>query len=161
MLFSSWFVLGLLAYLRQAALSFHRAPAAFCEAMCAYYAAHKLPRPGRVLACIDTPLPAHASRVARLTPVVLRRAIAMNEAELKEVRAALCALEAVLGKQVIESDSERVRIRLLLAGAEELVRRKLGKRADRVERIEHLNESPGLDLNPLGELAGANWPEST
>ena len=161
MVFSSWFALGLLAYVRQAALSLHRAPAVFCEAMRAYYAARNLPSPGRVLACIDTPLPADVSKVPTLIRVVLRRSIAMSEAELKELRAALRALEAVLGKQVTESDAERVRIRLMLSGAEDLVRRKLGKRADRVDRIEHLNENLSLDLKPFGELAGANWPEST
>ena len=158
--FSISFALGLLAYLRQAALSLHRAPSAFCEAMRSYYDARNLPQPLRVVACIDATSPPKSGPIRSLFDRVSRSIVVFDEAELTKIREALRALEAVLAKQVVESDSERTRIRLSLSSAEELVRGKLGRNGDQVDKIEHLNESPGLALKPLQELVGANWPDS-
>lgn len=160
MLFSLSFALGLLAYLRQAALSLHRAPTAFCEAMRSYCEAHALPHPARVAAFIDLAAPSHESKVSKVMGSLFRSAVVFSDAELEELRVALQALETVLEKRVVESEAERIRIRLALSSAEELVRRKLGKHAGKVERIEHLNESPDLELKPLGDLVGARWPDS-
>jgi hypothetical protein len=64
MYFSISFALGLLAYLRQAALSLHRAPTS--KAMRSYYESHGLPPPARVAAHIDAPAQPRASMVANL-----------------------------------------------------------------------------------------------
>ena len=153
------FALGLLAYLRQAALSLDRAPTSFREAMRSYYDSHRLPPPARVAAHIDAPAQPRASMVANLLQRLFRNAVSLSETELREIRTALRGFETVLENQV-ESNSERVRIRLALTNAELLVHRKLGRYAGRVQMIEHLNESLYLDHKPLGELVCANWPDS-
>jgi hypothetical protein len=159
MYFSTSFALGLYAYLRQAALSLDRAPTSFREAMRSYYDSHGLPPPARVAAHIDAPAQPPASMVANLLQRLFRNAVSLNETELREIRTALRGLETVLESQVVESNYERVRIRLALSHAETLVDRKLGRYAGRIQMIEHLNENPCLDLKPLGELVGANWPD--
>ena len=159
MLLSRSFVLGLLAYLRQAALSLHRAPVSFSKAMHDYYDAHMIPGPGRVVARIDAI--AQAGKTAReLTARVSGSAITFSAEDLSAVRDALRALETALEMRAVESDTEKIRIRLLLSEAEELVRQKLGRQAGQVEKIEHLNQTSGLGLRPLGELVGSGWPES-
>lgn len=161
MMYSVSFAVGLLAYLRQAALSLHRAPSAFSEAMRSYYESHGLPHPSRVVACIDVSAQRHASSVAEFFARFSQDSVVLSAAETAEVTAALRTLETVLEKQMTDLDSERIRIRLSLSRAEDLVRRKLGRRAGEVEKVEHLNSSPGLALKPFGELAGAHWPDST
>ena len=51
--YSPDFLLGPYAYLVQAALSLHRAPAEFGEAMRTYFVDQRLPEPARVLECLD------------------------------------------------------------------------------------------------------------
>lgn len=160
MYFSTSFALGLYAYLRQAALSLDRAPTSFCEAMRSYYDSHGLPTPACVAAHLDAPAQPRASMVANLLQRLFRRAVSLNKTQLREIRTALRGLEKVLEGQVVEA-SERMRIRLALSMAESLVRRKMRRYERRVEMIEHLNEAPRFDHKPLGELVGANWPDST
>jgi hypothetical protein len=163
-LFSRSFALGLLAYLRQAALSLHRAPACSGEAMREYYDAHNIPSPARVIARIDATMEAHGTTVAKqgreLVARLLGNSITIAEDDLVAIRGSLHALKTLLQRQAVESDAERIRIRLALSGAEVLVRRRLGRYAAQVEKVNHLNETPGLGLRPLSELAGAGWPES-
>jgi hypothetical protein len=154
------FALGLLAYLRQAALSLHRAPSVFCDAMRSYYESHYLPQPISVVACIDAASQPDGGSIKTLLNRISGTVVVFDEAELKEIRGALRALEAVLANRVVECDSERTRIRLSLSSAEDLVRRKLGRKGDQVDKIEHLNESPGLSLRSLSELVGERWPNS-
>lgn len=156
MLLSRPFVRGLLAYLRQAALSLHRAPASFLEPMRDYYHAHMLPSPARVIARIDATAKPGGGLVARL----FGASVTISEEDLAAIRNSLRALHAVLEGQVVESDVEKIRIRLALSGAEELVRRRLGRHASQVDKVRHLNETCGLGLRPLNELAGPRWPES-
>lgn len=156
MLLSRSFVLGLLAYLRQAALSLHRAPGFFVAPMRDYYAARELPSPARVITHIDTTTRAGAGLVARL----FGRSIVLDDNELFTVGDSLRTLQAILDGQVVESEEEKVRLRIVLSGAEELIRRKLGRQAREVENVEHLNETPGLGLRPLSEVAGVGWPDS-
>ena len=80
---------------------------------------------------------------------------------LKSIRESLLALESLLEMRVAKSHEERIRIRLDLSDAEELVWRKLGRHARQVELVEHLNQNSRLATRPLSELAGASWPEST
>jgi hypothetical protein len=161
-LFSRSFALGLLAYLRQAALSLHRAPASFGEAMREYYDEHNIPSPARVIARIDATTEADDTTVAKRGRELVARlfgySITFGEEDLVAVRGSLRALERLL-QQEVELDAERIRIRLALSRAEELVRRRLGRRAAQVDKVRHLNETPGLGLRPLSEIAGAGWPE--
>lgn len=124
-----------------------------------YYESHGLPSPARVLIQID------ATRgVVKLGGGLMARlfgsSIAFSDEDLKAVRSALRALQTVLETRAVETDEERIRIRLQLSAAEELVRQKLGRHAAQVEKVEHLNETPGLGLRPLSELVGVGWPES-
>jgi hypothetical protein len=50
---------------------------------------------------------------------------------------------------------------LALSAAEELIRRKLGVQSKDVDKVEHLNETPGLGLKPFSEVAGVRWPDSS
>jgi hypothetical protein len=131
--------------------------------MRSYYDSHGLPPPARVAARIDAPAQPRASMVANVLQRLFRKSVSLNETQLREVRAALRGLETVLEGQVVEPDErsdERMRIRLALSVAESLVERKLGRYARRVQMIEHLYEALHLDTKPLGELVGANWPDS-
>jgi hypothetical protein len=162
-LFSRSFALGLLAYLRQAALSLHRAPASFGEAMREYYDEHNIPSPARVIARIDATTEADDTTVAKQGRKLVARlfgySITFGEEDLVAVRGSLRALETLLQRQAVELDAERTRIRLALSRAEGLVRRRLGRRAAQVDKVKHLNETSGLGLRPLSEIAGARWPE--
>lgn len=156
MLLSRSFVLGLFVYVRQAALSLDRAPASFSLPMRDYYDKHRLPSPARVTSRIDATLSMRAHVLGRL----FGSWVAFNEQELMAVRDSLHKLQAILDGHVPESNEEKVHIRLSLAAAEELIRRKLGKQSNGVEKVEHLNETPGLGLKPLSEMAGVGWPDS-
>ena len=156
MLVSRSFVVGLFVYVRQAALSLHRAPAAFLAAMRSYYETHGLPRPERVVAHIDAALSKRAGVLGRL----LGSSIAFDEKELLSVRHTLHELQTILDGRAVESDEEKVRIRLALSAVEELIRRKLGRQSGSVEKVEHLNETSGLGARPFSEVAGVGWPDS-
>jgi hypothetical protein len=124
--------------------------------MRSYYDAHRLPRPERVAAHIDAAASSRGGVLARL----LGSSIAFNEKELMAVRHSLRELQAILDGKAVESDEEKARIRLSLSATEELIRRKLGPQSRNVEKVEHLNETPGLGVRPFSEVAGLGWPES-
>jgi len=155
MLVSRSFVVGLFVYVRQAALSLHRAPEAFLAAMRSYYGTHGLPRPERVVAHIDGALSRRAGVLERL----LGSSISFDEKELMSIRHSLHELQTTLDGKAVESDEEKVRIRLALSAVEELIRRKLGRQSSRAEKIEHLNETSGLSARSFIEVVGAGWPD--
>lgn len=156
MLLSRSFVVGLFVYVRQAALSLHRAPESFLAAMRNYYDAHQCPRPEHVVARIDATVSTRADVLGRL----LGSSIPFTERELSAVRQSLHELQAILDGQAVESAEEQIRVRLALAEVEELLRRKLGRQSHEVGKVEHLNETPGLGQRPFAELAGVEWPDS-
>jgi len=158
--FSFAFALGLGAYLRQAALSLHRAPPAFSEALSSYYQANGLPHPAHVLIYIDSLSNLDTSKFQKLVGRISGAHIAFSDPELSQIKACLYTFGTVLDRKVVESYSEQNRIRMSLSDGEELVRKKLGSHVDKIERIEHLNQSAGIILKPLHELAGAHWPDS-
>jgi hypothetical protein len=121
-----------------------------------YYDAQRLPRPERVVAHIDAALSERTGVLGRL----LGSSIAFDDKELAAVRHSLHELQAILDGKAVESDEEKVRIRLALSAAEELIRRKLGRQSSSVEKVEHLSETPGLGVRPFSELAGSGWPDS-
>jgi hypothetical protein len=124
--------------------------------MRSYYDMHELPRPERVVAHIDAALSKRAGAVERL----IGSSVAFDEKELMSVRHSLPELQTILDGKAIESDEEKVRIRLTLSAVEELIGRKLGRQSNSVEKVEHLNETSGLGARPFSEMASVGWPDA-
>jgi hypothetical protein len=156
------FVLGLFAYVRQAALSLDRAPKPVGKAMCDFYEEHKLPSPAQVIENVDAIAKPHQSIprgwILALKARLHKDPIRLREEELGAVLSALRGLESVLETSIGEDDAERVQIRLALSRSEELLRRKLGRFEDEVREVEHLNAASHLCLKPLKELVDPKWP---
>jgi hypothetical protein len=150
------FAIGLFVYVRQAALSLDRAPAAFREPMCSYHHAHGLPCPQHVVARLAATLSRRAGVWARL----IGKSISLSERELLEVQDALRDLQTIINGTAVESNSEKVRIRMALSNVEFLLRNKLGRQIRGVEMVSHLNQSPHLCALSFRAAVGSGWPDS-
>jgi hypothetical protein len=119
----------------------------------------------RVIARIDALEKGQEEKRAGWSKELLARlsedSISFTGPELDQLRHSLRALASVLEGTVVESDAERLRIRLMLSRAETLVREKLPRQASRADKVEYLNATPGLGLRPLGELVGDAWPDAS
>jgi hypothetical protein len=159
------FAIGLLAYLRQADLSIHRAPGSFSAPLRAFYAERGIPAPDRVLAELEA-LEADGSAVARgrLRRLIGRLSgslISLSPRDIGVVRRSLTGLCETLKGQVEGHDPDRWRIRTTLSHAQEPLRRRLRRRDQTFAmNVEHLNQNACLSMKPLGEIAGSAWPES-
>ena len=86
--------------------------------------------------------------------------INLTEKDCRAVRDSLHNLEDVLENRLDESDAQRIRIRLSLSEAEEVVRRALDRSDVAVaEKVDHLNATSGLGVRPLREIIGPTWPK--
>jgi hypothetical protein len=154
MFLATSFAMGLFVYVRQAALSLDRAPAAFREPMCSYSHTHGLPCPQNVVARLDATL----SRRASIWAQVIGKSVSLSERELLEVRDALRDLQMIIDGTAVESNLEKVRMRMALTNVEVLLSKKLGRKVRAVERIAHLNQAPHLWHMKFRDAAGSAWP---
>lgn len=163
MLLPRSFALGLFAYVRQAALSLHRAPENYREAMVQYYAQQSIPSPDRVLAELDRFSHGHdretANGLGKFVGVLLGRSVSVNASEFSEIQNSLRQLRHLLNTDTLAMDVDRISVRMALSTAEVRLRRRLRLRPDSdAERIDHLNATTRLQLRPLSQIAGPSWP---
>src|ERR1044072_7334344 len=126
MLLPRSFALGLFAYVRQAALSLHRAPENYREAMVQYYAQQSIPSPQRVLAEIDRLSRGHDREMARkfskFVGVLFGRSVMLKADELSEIRNSLQQLGRVMNLDSLVTDADRIAVRMSLSSAESRLR---------------------------------------
>jgi hypothetical protein len=157
------FALGLLAYIRQAALSLDRAPNSFVEPMQYFYNARIIPPPFAVIRRLESLSGKRYFDGINIKTIINRmtgRVVGINKEKLKVILEALHKLDALLNGRVVQTASERVVIRLLLSKAEELIRQSLGAAySAKADNIDHLNATEGQALKEFREIAGSGWPE--
>lgn len=151
----SSFAIGLFVYVRQSQLSLDRAPAAFRVPICSYHDAHGLPCPRHVAARLDETL----SRYSGIWDRLIGKSISLSARDLSEVRDALRDLQTIIDGTVVESNFEKVRIRMELANVEILLSKKLGRKVRAVEGVAHLNQAPHLCHMAFRDAVGAAWPD--
>ena len=156
-LYSTSYVVGLFAYLRQAALSLDRAASAsFSEELRYYYRSKSLPCPGDVAGSVALQGQSVLSSVLRLS---VANRILLSETFAGRIRAALNLLRVLLDGQSAFTENERISLRMELSALEGRLARKLpATERARGANIEHYNQNEILDLRPLEEIAGSEWP---
>ncbi len=154
------FVFGLFVYIRQAALSLHRAGPDPRQSLRRFYSSNDLPLPakiGRILGKLNRrPAPKHLPRVA--TEVLFRRKIWLDTEMLNRLIDSLQSLSRILSDSNTPEDT-RIKVRLELSILEELVRRKLPRRMAKAGTyVEHFNQNESLRLRSFHDIVGRDWP---
>ena len=151
------FLVGLYAYVRQAALSLDRTGSDFRQVLREYYVHIDAPSPERVIEAIG-----RKCRFSRLpvAAVFNRKDRIVANRVVDNLRRSLESLGNMLSDSGDWSDEEKSALRLELSRLESYLRAKLPtKLVDSASTIEHYNQSHRLQPSSISEISGATWPD--
>ena len=151
------FIVGLCAFIRQAALSVDRAFAdSFQADLRSYYSQGIAPSVDEVL---DGLRRSGRRRVLPLTALISRSRAFLSQRDLNRVEAALVKLADLLEGREQFSQARRMSLRLELSNIESALYRKLSKPLeDQIRSVEHYHQANAIQLRSLREIVGESWP---
>lgn len=151
------FIAGLCAFVRQAALSVDRAFAdSFQADLRSYYSKGIAPSVDAVLDGLRT---SGRLRILPLMALVTRSRVFLTQKDLDKVEVALVSLASLLDGREQFTHAQRMSLRLELSHVESALYGKLSKPwEDQIRSVEHYHQTDVVQLRPLREIVGDNWP---
>ena len=152
---STEFLIGLHAYVRQAALSIDRTGSDFRDVLREYYDQTDTPSPEQV----DEAFAKHCKPESLpIAAVFNRKEKILANGVIESAQRLIQALCRMLYDNDEWTDEEKVALRLELSRLESHLRAKLPKRAvDAASRVEHYNQNRILKTESLTKIVGDTW----